>query len=85
MSELSDAMDKAEAVAAKQDTVEASMETLLTATSAQIADLKSQIANIPGVDPALVARAQALADHLSSTTDKWSAAVLANTPAQPTP
>lgn len=82
MSDLSDALDKAEANIAAQDSVEASVETLLTAIQGQVTDLKNQLATA-GVDPALVARASALADHIAANNGKFQAAVVANTPAAP--
>lgn len=82
VSELSDAMDAAEAAAAKEDTVEASVEALLTGLSGQITDLAAKLATA-GVDPALVARAKALGDHIAANNDKFTAAIVANTSAAP--
>jgi hypothetical protein len=76
MSDLTDALDKAEANAKAESDAEDAVVALLTTLSAQIAALKAG-----GTDPATVARITALSDALKARATQLGAAVVANTPA----
>lgn len=74
---LADAVTALEAKVAAQDTVVASVVTLLQEISQM---LKDALAN-PGNDPALVARVQAVVDHIDANDTTLANAVTQNTPA----
>ena len=76
MSELTDAMDRAEAAAKANSEADDSAEKLLV-TIAQL--LKNTATG--GTDPAMVSRVNALADALNSRSAQLGAAVVAGTPA----
>lgn len=81
---LADAVTALEQKVAAQDTVVASVVTLLQEISQM---LKDALAN-PGNDPALVARVQAVVDHIDANDTTLANAVTENTPAStpaPTP
>jgi len=78
---IADAVTALEQKVAAQDTVVSSVVTLLQEISQM---LKDALAN-PGNDPALVARVQAVVDHIDANDTTLANAVTANTPASPTP
>jgi hypothetical protein len=80
MSIVTDALDQAEAAAAANSAADDAAEALLTKIAALIADLKNN-----QTDPATVARITALSTALNDRAGRLSAAVVANTPAAPTP
>lgn len=80
MSALEDQLAQAEAAAKANSDADDAAEALLVAISKMIADLKAA-----GTDPATLARITALSTALSSRAAKLSAAVVANTPAAPSP
>jgi hypothetical protein len=76
MSQLTDALDQAEAAAKANSDADDAAEKLLLAIAKQIADLKAA-----GTDPATVARIVVLSDALKARAGQLSAAVVAGTPA----
>jgi hypothetical protein len=80
MSALSDAINGISAGVAGNATVIGSVEQLVTNLAAAIAALTAQLA-AGGVDPALVAQAQALQTALETKNAELAAFVVANTPA----
>lgn len=75
MSQLTDALDQAEAAAAANSAADDSAEALLINLAKMIADLKAS-----GTDPATVARITALSTALSDRAGRLAAAVVAGTP-----
>lgn len=73
-------LDTLTAAVARETQVDDSILALVAGMATQITDLTAKLA-AGGVDPALVAQAQALADQLNANADKLSAAVTANTSA----
>lgn len=69
-------LDKLNLAVTEQTTVEASVETLLTGLSAQIAALKAGVTN-----PAVIAALDAATAIITADNTKTAAAVVANTPA----
>jgi hypothetical protein len=80
MSDLSDALDKAEAAAKANSDADDSAEALLVTLAQLIAGLKSGT-----TDPAQLARIAALSDALTARAGQLSAAVVAGTPQAPAP
>jgi hypothetical protein len=80
MAAIDDALTQAEAAAKANSDADDSAEKLLVTISKMIADLKAS-----GTDPATLARITALATALNSRAARLGAAVVANTPAAPTP
>ena len=78
MSALSDAINGIGAGVAENGTIIGSVEQLVTNLAAAVADLKAQLA-AGGVDPALVAQAQALQTALETKNAEFAAFVVANT------
>lgn len=76
MSQLTDALDQAEAAAAANSAADDAAEALLISLAKMIADLKAS-----GTDPATVARITALSNALTSRAAQLGAAVVAGTPA----
>jgi hypothetical protein len=82
MTAIADAVSALEAKVAAEDTVIGSVETLLAELKQMLADA---IAN-GGNDPALVARVQAVIDHVDAKSSELAQAVTDNTPsASPAP
>lgn len=77
MTALSDALDLAEANAAKETDAEAAIEALLTDVVQQLKDASE------GASPAIVARVAAVAQGIADRAARLSAAVVAGTPAAP--
>jgi hypothetical protein len=80
MSALSDAINGIGAGVASNATIIGSVEQLVTNLAAAVASLTAQLA-AGGVDPALVAQAQALQTALETKNAEFAAFVVANTPA----
>ena len=80
MSELTDALDRAEAAAKANSDADDAVESLLTTLAQQIAALQTS-----QTDPATVTRITALADAINNRASQLSAAVVAGTPAAPSP
>lgn len=76
MSQLSDALDQAEAAAKANSDADDAAEKLLISLAQMITDLKAA-----GTDPATVARITALSQALTTRASALSAAVVAGTPA----
>lgn len=81
MSEIQDVVTRLETKVAAQDTVVGSVKTLLAELKQM---LQEAIAN-GGNDPALVARVQAVVDHIDANDTSLANAVVENTPSAPTP
>jgi phosphoglycerate dehydrogenase-like enzyme len=82
MTVIADAVSALETKVAAQDSVVSSVVTLLQEITQM---LKDALAN-PGNDPALVARVQAVVDHIDANDATLANAVVSNTPAdQPAP
>lgn len=82
MSDLSAVEADLEAKVTEMTSVEESAATMLSTLGAQVATLTQELANA-GVDPALVAKFQALATTITDEDAKLAKAVAANTPAAP--
>ena len=80
MSIETDALDQAEAAAARNDAADSSAEDLLVKISQMVADLKNT-----QTDPATAQRITALGAAISDRAARLAASVVANTPAAPTP
>ncbi len=79
MSMETDALDQAEAAAARNDAADSSAEALLVTISKMVADLKNT-----QTDPATAQRITALGNAISDRAARLAASVVANTPAATT-
>lgn len=77
MTELTDALDLAEANAAKETDAETAIEALLTDVVKQLQEASA------GASPAVIARVNAVAQGIADRAARLSAAVVANTPTAP--
>ena len=80
MSDMTDALDRAEAAAKANSDAEDSGETLITTLAGIVKQLQTN-----GTDPATLARINALSQALSDRAAKFGVAIAANTPAAVTP